>query len=157
MSGPIFFDSPAQWRQWLADNHDSAAECLVGFTKVGTGRAGMTWSESVDQALCFGWVDGVRRRIDDDSYTIRFTPRKPTSTWSAVNVRKVERLRASAQMTPAGERAFAARREDKTGIYSYEREPEEFSRLDGRRFEAEPQAWAYFCAQPPWYRRAATH
>jgi uncharacterized protein YdeI (YjbR/CyaY-like superfamily) len=154
---PTFFDSAQAWRRWLAEHHETASECLVGFAKVGTGRASMTWSESVDQALCFGWIDGVRRRVDEHTYTIRFTPRKPSSTWSTVNVRKVERLRATGEMTPAGERAFAARRQGNTGIYAYEREAQQLSAGERRRFEAEPAAWAYFCVQAPWYRRTATH
>ena len=118
----------------------------------------MTWSESVDQALCFGWIDGVRRRIDDETYSIRFTPRKPRSTWSAVNVAKVAELRRRGLMRPAGLRAFERRTEDNTGIYSFERKeaaklPAEFE----RRLRANRRAAAFFDAQAPWYRRTATH
>jgi uncharacterized protein YdeI (YjbR/CyaY-like superfamily) len=113
----------------------------------------MTWSESVDQALCFGWIDGVRRGIDEESYSIRFTPRKPGSTWSKVNVAKVEELERKGLMRPAGRRAFEARSEDNTGIYSFERdEPAELTR-EGFSDEA----WEFFQAQPPGYRRTAAH
>lgn len=106
MPEPIFFADRDEWRSWLVSNHETATECVVGFVKTSTGRAGLRWSESVDQALCFGWIDAVRREIDDETYSIRFTRRKPRSIWSKVNVEKVERLRAAGLMTPAGEAAF---------------------------------------------------
>src|SRR5471030_839763 len=112
MPDPVFFASPVQWRAWLEKHHDSASECLVGLVKVTTGEVTMTWSESVDQALCFGWIDGVRRRIDDRSYSIRFTPRKHISTWSAINIGRVAELTNLDLMRPAGLRAFEKRRDD---------------------------------------------
>ena len=116
----------------------------------------MTWSESVDEALCFGWIDGVRRTIDDTAYTIRFTPRKPTSIWSAINVAKVEKLRAAGKMRPAGEAAFAKRTAARTGVYSFERkEAAVLAPEEAAQFTA--QATAFFAAQAPWYRRTATH
>jgi uncharacterized protein YdeI (YjbR/CyaY-like superfamily) len=130
---------------------------LVGFFKVGSAAASVTWSESVDEAICFGWIDGVRRGIDETSYSIRFTPRRPGSTWSRINVEKVERLRQAGLMHPAGEAAFAGRREAKTAIYSYEREPTEFPAEQAARFAADEQAWAYWRAEAAWYRRNATH
>ena len=117
----------------------------------------MTWPESVDEALCFGWIDGVRRRIDNDSYSIRFTPRRPRSIWSAVNVRRVEALTAAGLMAPAGIRAFAARTPERTGIYSFEqRKKAKLSPADAKRFRAEPDAWRFFQAQPAGYRHVAT-
>lgn len=156
--GPAFFTSPAEFRAWLERHHEDSRELIVGFHKKGTGRPTMTWSEAVDQALCFGWIDGVRRRHDEGSYTVRFTPRKPRSTWSAVNVAKVAELERRGLMRAAGRRAFAARTDERTGIYSHERKeaatlPEDYE----RRFRANDEAWAFFQAQPPGYRRTAIH
>jgi uncharacterized protein YdeI (YjbR/CyaY-like superfamily) len=119
-ASPRFVPSAAAFRAWLDANASSATELLVGSHRAGSGRASMAWSESVDEALCHGWIDGVRRRIDDDSYSIRFTPHKPGSNWSAVNIAKVAQLRAQGRMTAAGERAFADRREARSRIYAYE-------------------------------------
>src|SRR3954447_19335409 len=136
MADPVFFESPREFYDWLESHHESETELLVGFHKKATGKPSMTWSESVDQALCFGWIDGVRRSLGDESYTIRFTPRKPGSTWSKVNVAKVEELERNGLMRPAGRRAFDARTEHNTGIYSFERdEPAELGR-DGFSDEA---------------------
>jgi len=120
VSDPVFFATGAQFRAWLAEHHDAATELLVGFWKVGSGKPSMTWSESVDAALCFGWIDAVRGRRDDESYTIRFTRRRPGSNWSAVNVAKAEALAAAGLLAPAGLAAFAARRADRTAVYSHE-------------------------------------
>src|SRR3954471_14082314 len=145
MANPVFFASSAEFRAWLEKHHESETELLVGFHKKATGKPSMTWSESVDQALCFGWIDGVRRSLGDESYTIRFTPRKPGSTWSKVNVAKVEELERNGLMRPAGRRAFDARTEDNTGVYSFERDqPVELPR-DGFT----DVAWEFFQAQPP--------
>lgn len=152
---PTFFATPDGFRAWLEGHHATERELLVGFHRKGSGRPSITWPESVDQALCFGWIDGVRRRIDDSSYTIRFTPRKAGSNWSAVNVRRAEELFELGLMRPAGLEAFRARRQ-RTGIYSYEQRQE--ARLEPaqeRRFRANPKAWAYFQARPPSYRQAA--
>ena len=154
---PRFFASAGEWRQWLAANHEKAAELLVGFHKKGSGRPSMTWPESVDEALCFGWIDGVRRGVDDDSYSIRFTPRRPRSIWSAVNVRRVEALTARGLMAPAGVRAFAARTAERTGIYSFEQQKKaKLAPADAKRFRADPDAWRFFQAQPAGYRNVAT-
>ena len=117
---PRFFASPAEFRHWLEKHAATDTELLVGYWKVGTGRPSLTWSASVDEALCFGWIDSVRRRIDEQAYQIRFTPRQPGSVWSAVNIRKFEQLSAQDRMTDAGRRAFASRTEPKSKIYSYE-------------------------------------
>jgi uncharacterized protein YdeI (YjbR/CyaY-like superfamily) len=148
------FASPDQWRAWLAEHHASAPELVVGFWKRGTGRPSMTWSESVDEALCFGWIDGVRRRVDDHSYAIRFTPRKATSTWSNVNVAKVAELEEAGRMTDAGRAAFALRKADRTGIYSFEQGD---LTLDETLLRADPQAWEFWQRQHPSYRRVVTH
>lgn len=149
-----FFARPEDFRAWLAELHASARELWVGFHKKGSGRPSLTWPESVDEALAFGWIDGVRKRLDETSYTIRFTPRRPGSTWSAVNVGRVEDLTATGRMQPPGLAAFAARRADRTGTYTYER-TSELDPESTRRFQSEPQAWAFFSTQPPGYRRKA--
>jgi len=155
---PIYFDSPAAFRDWLEQNHAGETEVLVGFWKAATGRPSLTWSESVDEALCYGWIDGVRRRVDDERFSIRFTPRQARSKWSLVNVRKVAELTAQGRMRPAGVAAFEARREQDTGVYSFESSrAAELDAAAEARFRSEPQAWEWFERQAPSYRRAALH
>lgn len=150
----IYFRSPDAFRAWLERHHATQKEILVGFYRVGTRKPSMTWSESVDQALCFGWIDGVRRSVDDERYTIRFTPRKPKSNWSRINMAKVETLRKAGMMAPAGEKAFAAREEERSGVYSFEQErPMELSPAYQQRFRANRKAWNWFQSQAPYYRR----
>lgn len=154
---PIFFRNAAEFRAWLERHHDTSEELMVGFFKKASGRPSMTWEESVDEALCFGWIDGVRTGIDDERYAIRFTPRRRGSTWSARNVGRAEDLIDRGLMTPAGLEAFEARVEDR-GPYSYERRHS--VRLDEaleRRFRSRAKAWASFGAMPPSYRKAALH
>lgn len=129
---------------------------LVGFYKKDSGRPSITWPESVDAALCFGWIDGVRRRIDDISYSIRFTPRKARSIWSAVNIRRVEELTTKQLMHPAGIKAFETRQEERSGIYAFEQPNIKFESAQERQFRANGAAWKFFCSQPPWYQRTAT-
>ncbi|MCW2571764.1 MAG: bacteriocin-protection protein [Frankiales bacterium] len=150
----VFFASGAEWRRWLEEHHADADELVVGFWKKGTGKPSMTWSESVDEALCFGWIDAVRRRIDDESYSIRFTRRKPTSTWSAINVAKMAALESEGRMTEAGRAAFALRRESKTGVYSYEQGEIAF---DDSALRADATAWAYWERAAPSYRKVVSH
>lgn len=153
-----FFDSGKSFRVWLQANAATAAELTVGFHKLSTGQASMTWSESVDEALCFGWIDGVRRRIDDSAYSIRFTPRKPGSIWSAVNIAKVEQLCAQGRMTSAGEIAFSKRSPQKSAIYAYEQGAmAELSPEELHLFQRSPAAWAYFEACPPGYQKVVLH
>jgi uncharacterized protein YdeI (YjbR/CyaY-like superfamily) len=153
---PTFFATPDEFRAWLEANHDTARELLVGFRKVGTGQPSITWPQSVDEALCFGWIDGVRRRIDDASYSIRFTPRKKRSIWSAVNIARVKELTQLGRMRPAGLAAFEARADERSAIYSHEqRENAALSEADEREFRANEAAWAFFQKQPPSYRKAA--
>ena len=153
---PKFFATPAAWRAWLDKHHDKRQELLVGFYKRDSGKPSITWPESVDGALCYGWIDGVRRRIDDVSYSIRFTPRKPRSTWSVVNIKRVAELTSEELMRPAGIRAFEARQEDRSGIYAFEQQNIQFEGAQERRFRANRAAWKFFGAQPAWYRRTAT-
>jgi uncharacterized protein YdeI (YjbR/CyaY-like superfamily) len=155
---PTFFATPGELRAWFEANHQSARELLVGFYKRGSGKRSITWPESVDEALCFGWIDGVRKSIDEDAYTIRFTPRKPTSIWSAINVATVAALETLGRMTPAGRRAFEARTPERTGVYSFERTTAAVLNPDEeQRLRADAKAAQFFDAQPPWYRRTSTH
>jgi uncharacterized protein YdeI (YjbR/CyaY-like superfamily) len=151
-----FFATPVELRAWLEANHAQASELWVGFHKKGSGLPSMTWPEAVDEALCFGWIDGVRKSIDETSYANRFTPRKSRSTWSAVNIKRVRELVAEGRMRPAGLRAFAARADDKSGTYSYEqRDAVELGDAYERQFRAKHAAWDFFQAQAPSYRKAA--
>jgi uncharacterized protein YdeI (YjbR/CyaY-like superfamily) len=155
---PTFFPTPPDFRAWLEAHHDKFPELLVGFYKKDSGKPSITWPESVDAALCFGWIDGVRRSIDGTSYTIRFTPRRPTSTWSAVNIRRVQQLKKKGLMHPAGLKAFAARSAKKSGIYSYEqRRSARFTREQEKQFRASEAAWEFFRSQAPWYQRLTTY
>ena len=155
---PVFFATADDFRAWLAEHHESASQLLVGFHKKGSGRRSMTWSEAVDQALCFGWIDGVRRSLDADRYVIRFTPRKPGSTWSAANIKRAQELIDAGLMRPAGLAAFQARTADRSAVYSYERRrPAELAPEHEERLRADPSAWEFFAAQPPSYRRTVIH
>ncbi|MGZ5437416.1 MAG: YdeI/OmpD-associated family protein [Pyrinomonadaceae bacterium] len=153
---PKFFKTPAAFRKWLAANHAKAKELFVGFYKKGSGKPSITWPESVDEALCFGWIDGVRKTIDNESYVIRFSPRKLESIWSAVNIRNVERLTKEKRMQPAGVKAFAARKEYRSGIYAYEQRPAELVEPYATQFRRNKAAWKFFEAQPPYYRKTLT-
>jgi uncharacterized protein YdeI (YjbR/CyaY-like superfamily) len=155
---PTFFPSPDLFREWLTENVGLTQELWVGFHKKGSGRPSITWPEAVDAALCFGWIDGVRKSLGDSSYTIRFTPRKPTSTWSAVNIKRVAELTKSGLMQPSGLKAFQQRKEKKSRIYSYEqRQTARLNPAHERGFRANKKAWEFFQQQPPWYRRVATY
>ena len=152
-----FFATPAKFRDWLERNHAKAKELWVGFYKKETGRPSITWPESVDEALCVGWIDGIRKRLDDESYAIRFTPRNPQSIWSAVNIKRVAELSREGRMRPAGLEAFERRADDKSAIYSYEqRKTAAFDEAAERQFRSNAKAWAFFESQPPGYRRLAT-
>ncbi|HQX11851.1 MAG TPA: YdeI/OmpD-associated family protein [Thermoflexales bacterium] len=152
---PTFFDTPIEFRAWLARHHASAEELWVGFRKKGTGKPSISWPESVDQALCFGWIDGLRKTIDADAYMIRFTPRRAGSTWSAVNIAKVATLTAAGLMQSAGLRAFEARIEEKSGIYSYETRPEALPEPYAAILRKNQAAWDDFRQRSPSYRRGA--
>jgi len=150
---PTFFPTASALRRWLERHHETESVLLVGFYKKGSGRASITWPESVDEALCFGWIDGVRKSIDAESYSIRFTPRRRGSAWSAINLRKVEALIASGRMRPAGLRAFEERDPRKSGTYSFERAAAQLSPEAEAEFRASPAAWTFFQSQPPGYRK----
>ena len=158
MSSPTFFATPAVFRDWLHANHARETELVVGFYRKGSGKPSITWPESVDEALCYGWIDGIRRSHDDVSYTVRFTPRKPTSIWSNVNIGKVEALLKAGRMMPAGLAAWERRDPVKSGIYLFEHQRTvAFDASSERRFKRSRSAWTFFQAQPPGYRRLATH
>jgi uncharacterized protein YdeI (YjbR/CyaY-like superfamily) len=155
VSEAIFFPSPEAWRAWLLAHHEHETEVLVGLYKRGSGLAGMSWSQAVEEALCFGWIDGVRRRIDERSHSIRFTPRRARSTWSAVNIEKADRLIAEGRMRPPGLRAFQARSEERSRIYSFEQGDVELPAEALRRLRADAEAWRYWQSRPPGYQRLA--
>lgn len=158
MPTPTFFPTPSAFRHWLEAFAASATELLVGFHKVGTGQPSMSWSQSVDEALCFGWIDGVRKRIDDAAYTIRFTPRKPGSIWSAINIAKVTQLQAEGRMTTAGAEAFARRTEARSKVYAYEQDgTAELTSAELRAFEHNKPAWLFFGNTPPGYKKQMLH
>ena len=150
-----FFRSPSVFRKWFEKHHATSNELWVGFYKKGSGRASITWPESVDQALCFGWIDGIRKRVDDLSYTIRFTPRRRGSIWSAVNIRRAGELIKEGLMQPAGLMAFEAREANKSGIYSYEQRSQELVEPYASQFKRNKAAWKFFNHQPPGYRKLA--
>jgi uncharacterized protein YdeI (YjbR/CyaY-like superfamily) len=155
---PTYFPAPAAFRRWLEHNHASATELWVGFYKKGTGKPSITWPEAVDQLLCFGWIDGVRRSLGEESYVIRVTPRRPGSIWSAVNIARFGELELQGLVAPAGRRAFERRSEERSRLYSHEQAIE--PRLEPafeERLRADVAAWVFYTAQTPTYRRAAAH
>lgn len=155
--GAQFFEKPSGFRKWLQKNHKKETELVVGYYKTGSGRPSMTWSESVDQALCFGWIDGVRQSIDKDSYQIRFTPRKPGSIWSAVNIKKMEVLKEQGLLQPAGIAAFEKRKEERSKVYSHEKEETQFAKPYLALFKANKKAWKYFESLAPSYQKLSKH
>jgi uncharacterized protein YdeI (YjbR/CyaY-like superfamily) len=155
---PKFFATPALFRAWLKAHHATHKELLVGFYKKGSRKPSITWPESVDEALCFGWIDGVRRSLGDEAYSIRFTPRRSKSIWSAINVARVRELKKRRRMTPAGLLAFEARTPERTGVYSFERKTAaKLLPREEKNLRANEKAKAFFDSQPPWYRRVVLH
>lgn len=152
----VFFESPLDFRRWLKTEHQKTSELWIGFYKKSSGKPSITYPEALDEALCFGWIDGVRKSVDTDAYMQRFTPRRPNSQWSAVNIRHVERLTKAGRMTSAGLRVFEGAK-SQSRKYSYEqRNHARLSTADERQFRANRMAWDFFQAQPPWYRRTTT-
>jgi uncharacterized protein YdeI (YjbR/CyaY-like superfamily) len=150
-----FFRSPSNFRKWLQKYHNLAEELWVGFYKKGSAKPSITWPESVDEALCFGWIDGIRKSVDDVSYAIRFSPRKPDSIWSAVNIKHAQALIEQGRMQAAGLKAFQARKENKVGIYSYEQRRDQLQEPYNSMLKKNKAAWDFFQVQPPSYRKAA--
>jgi uncharacterized protein YdeI (YjbR/CyaY-like superfamily) len=152
-SNVTFFDSPAGFRRWLEKHAATAQELWVGYYKRGSGKPSITWPESVDEALCVGWIDGIRKSLDEDRYTIRFTPRRAGSNWSLVNIGRVEELEKAGRMRPAGRRAFQDRNEERARRYSYEQRTAKLAGAYEKKLRAVPKAWKYFRSQAPWYQR----
>ena len=150
---PKFFPAQEDFRRWLEENHERETEIIVGYYNVKSGKGGMTWSESVDQALCFGWIDGVRRKVDEESYCNRFTPRRANSNWSAVNIAKVAELTGKGLMKPSGIAAFEKRQASKSAIYAYENELKAFSEAFEKQFKLNEKAWDFFEKQANWYKK----
>ena len=150
------FRSSSEFREWLASNHDKVPELWVGFYKKNSGRAGSSYQEAVEEALCFGWIDGIKKAVDDVSYTHRFTPRKPKSFWSMVNIERARELKQLGRMTAPGLKVFAERNEQKAMQYSYERSACKLQGGQEKQFRGNPKAWEFFQAQPPGYRRTAS-
>ena len=152
----IFFPSPTELRRWLERHHAQARELWVGFYKRSSGRPSVTWPEVVDQALCFGWIDGIRKSVDDLRYTIRLTPRKPRSIWSAVNLKRAQQLQKMGLMHPSGLKAFQERDKARSQLYSYERKNAKLDESYERKLKANRKAWTYFQSRPAWYQRTAS-
>ena len=150
------FKSPGDFREWLTRNHGARRELVIRCFRVHAADRGMTRGQALEEALCFGWIDGRVNSVDDDTYLVRFSPRKPRSIWSRVNVRLVEGLIAAGRMAPAGAVVYAAREEARTGIYAFEHEAVQLAPALGRKFRDRKSAWSWFQAQAPWYRRTAT-
>jgi len=153
---PLFFSTQQEFRNWLYENHKNKTELIVGYYKVKSGKPSMTWSQSVDEALCFGWIDGVRKSIDKESYCIRFTPRKKTSNWSAVNIDKMEKLIEGGLMQPSGLEIYKYRKESKSKIYTYEKKIVYLSSKYEEIFKSNKKAWNFFNAQAPSYQKKIT-
>jgi uncharacterized protein YdeI (YjbR/CyaY-like superfamily) len=151
-----FFKTPAEFRKWLDKNHSDVAELWLAFYKKDSGRPSITYSEALDQALCYGWIDGVRKAVDDISYTQRFTPRKPDSIWSLVNIRRVNELTQVGRMMAPGVAAFATRDEERAKKYSYENRARTLGEEYEKKFRAKKTAWEFYQAQAPWYRRTSS-
>ncbi|MBX9929758.1 MAG: YdeI/OmpD-associated family protein [Gemmatimonadaceae bacterium] len=157
MTVPQFFPSQAAWRRWLAAHHRDTRECIVGFWRLDSKRGGLTYPQALDEALCIGWIDGVRRKHDAESYTVRFTPRKPTSNWSAVNIKRFRELDAATRVKMPGRAAFGDPDDVRATSYSYERTRAELTSVQRAEFKRHAVAWRFFAAQPPWVRRVSAH
>lgn len=152
-----FFQTQDHFRKWLEANYEKENELIVGFYKVKSSKPSMSWSQSVDQALCFGWIDSIRRTIDDESYSIRFTPRRSNSVWSGINIKKIEELTKAGLMKPAGLKAFNLRKEDKSRIYSYVNDISFADSSLEKQFRANEAAWNFFMKKAPSHRKAVMH
>ncbi len=150
-----YFKSASEFRRWLEVNHGRRYELWVGFYKKDSGKGGLTYAEAVDEALCFGWIDGLKKRVDELSYTHRFSPRKRRSNWSRINILHAERLKNAGRMTPAGLEAYAAREPERSGVYSFENAPRKLAAADEKQFKSDETAWEFFQRQPPGYQRLA--
>jgi uncharacterized protein YdeI (YjbR/CyaY-like superfamily) len=153
---PTYFPTPADFRAWLTENHSRHTELFVGFHKKDSGKPSITYHQALDEALCFGWIDGVRKSVNSTSYTVRFTPRKSKSYWSKINTKRANELIEQGLMQPPGTKVFAARDQATTKRYSFERENATFPAAYAKQFQANAKAWAFFQSQPPYYKRICT-
>ncbi len=153
----LFFATQVEFRKWLSENHNKETELLVGYYKVKCKKPSMTWSQSVDQALCFGWIDGVRKSIDEESYCIRFTPRKSTSIWSAVNINKIEILISKGLIQPSGLDIYKLRKESRSKVYAYEKDIVKLSTNYEQTLKQNKKAWYFFSSQAPSYQKKIIH
>lgn len=151
----LFFPTPTDFRKWLTENHESAQEQWIGYYKKASGIPSITWPESVDEALCFGWIDGLRKTIDEKSYKIRFTPRRPNSNWSAVNLKRIEELKQQGLIQPAGLTAYQKWKESKSAQYSYEQQNVDMNPVYLEQIKENPDAWQFYEALAPSYKRAS--
>jgi uncharacterized protein YdeI (YjbR/CyaY-like superfamily) len=151
----VYFESAAAFRDWLLENHNSAKELWVGFRKKGSGLPSITYPEAVDEALCVGWIDGVRKSVDRESYTTRFTPRRPRSIWSTVNLKRYAELTKLGRVQPSGIQTFESRDPARSGLYAFENRPASLPEQFEARFKQNAEAWAFFQSRPPWYQRTA--
>ncbi len=154
---PVYFENQDEFRKWLEKNHNKESEIIVGYYKVGTGKPAMTWSQSVDQAICFGWIDGIRRSLDKERYSIRFTPRRLNSIWSNVNIKKVGELKEKGLMKKPGLKVYNNRKDSKSGIYSFEKEITKLNDNFERLFKTNKIAWDFFVKQAPSYQKTRSH
>jgi len=154
---PIFFKDQKEFRKWLEKNHCKESELSVGYYKIGSGKPNMTWSQSVDEALCFGWIDGVRKSIDSERYCIRFTPRKSSSIWSTVNLKKVDQLIEKGLMKQSGLEVYNKRKITKSGLYSFEKETSKLTEVFENEFKSHKHAWEFFTKQAPSYQKTILH
>jgi uncharacterized protein YdeI (YjbR/CyaY-like superfamily) len=157
MQTPIFFKSLNELRKWFQRNHGKISEVWIGFYKVNSGKKGISYKEAVDEALCFGWIDGIRKGLDEESYVNRFTPRKKSSNWSNVNIKRINELIEEERVHPAGLAAFKERTKEKSGVYSFEQDSHTLSPAFEKKFKANKKAWNYFTSKAPWYQRTSIH
>jgi uncharacterized protein YdeI (YjbR/CyaY-like superfamily) len=157
MQTPVFFKSPNELHKWLQKKHSKATELWIGFYTVKSGKKAVAYKEALDEALCFGWIDGIRKNVDENSYAIRFTPRKKNSIWSNVNTKRMNELIKEGRVQPSGLSTFKNRTEEKTGIYSFEQDAHKLSPAFEKKFKASKKAWKFFTSRAPWYQRTCIH
>jgi uncharacterized protein YdeI (YjbR/CyaY-like superfamily) len=157
MQTSIFFKSLSELHKWFQKNHSKTSEVWIGFYKVSSGKKGISYKEAVDEALCFGWIDGIRKGLDEESYVNRFTPRKKSSIWSNVNIKRINELIEDGRVQPAGLAAFKERTKERSGLYSFEQNSHKLAPAFEKKFKANKKAWTYFTSRAPWYQRTSIH
>ena len=157
MQDPVFFKSASELRKWFQKNHDKASELWIGFYNIKSTKKAATYKQAVDEALCFGWIDGIRKNLNEESYVIRFTPRKKNSIWSNINTKRIKELIEEERVHTSGLEAFNKRVEEKAGVYSFEQDSHKLSTAFEKKFRANKKAWKHFTLMPPWYQRTSVH